>query len=323
MSASSDGIALTIGAFDGVHRGHQDLISRMAADAATKDLATVCMTFDPDPAVVVHPEREHRSLSTPEERIELIRALGVGQVDVEAFTLAVAALAPNDFVDRLLTRYSLRALWVGPDFALGRNRAGGEDLLRTLGARHGFEVTAVEPLRHDGRPISSTWIREVLAAGDVELAAVLLGRPYSIRGSVITGMKRGRTMGFPTANVAPPLGRALPADGVYLVRVAGRAVHGPSAGNTAPVEAAVEAQDSRLPSPHFGVVNLGSRPTFGEAERLLEAHLLDFSGDLYGAALDVAFLQRIRGIQRFSGIDELREQIARDIGRARELSRSF
>jgi riboflavin kinase/FMN adenylyltransferase len=247
----------------------------------------------------------------------------VAQVDVEAFSPSVAALGPTDFVDGLLTRYNLRALWVGPDFALGRDRAGGEDLLRTLGAQHGFDVTAVEPMRHDGRPISSTWIRDALAEGDVELAAALLGRPYSIRGNVITGMKRGRTMGFPTANVAPPAGRALPADGVYLVRVAGRVARSRSEGITAGAGRRNEIPDNPLPSARFGVVNLGSRPTFGEAERLLEAHLLEFTGDLYGAELDVAFLRRIRGIQRFSGIDELRDQIARDIERARELSLSF
>jgi len=323
MRASSAGVALTIGAFDGVHRGHQDLISRMVADAGAKGLSAVCMTFDPDPAVVVHPEREHRSLSTPEERLELIQALGVMQVDVEVFSPSVAALTPSEFVDRLRTRYDLRALWVGPDFALGRDRAGGEDQLRTLGAQHGFEVTTVEPLRYDGRPISSTWIRDALAAGDVELAAALLGRPYSIRGIVITGMKRGRTMGFPTANVAPPAGRALPSDGVYLVRVAGRVARSRSEGVAAGARGSIEMPDNPLPSPRFGVVNLGARPTFGEAERLLEAHVLEFSGDLYGAELDVAFLRRIRGIQRFTGIDELRDQIARDIERARELSLSF
>jgi riboflavin kinase/FMN adenylyltransferase len=302
---SDQPVALTIGVFDGVHRGHQYLIGQMVESARTDGVASVCITFDPDPEVIVHPERPHFALSTLPERTSHLLSLGVAHVEIVPFSREIAVQSPEEFVEALCARYPLRSLWVGVDFALGRDRAGSVERLGVIGAERGFSVHAVELLKHDDRPISATWIRTALASGDVGLSADLLGRPYCIEGRVAPGAQRGRTIGFPTANIVPPPGRALPADGVYLVRVSGPALE-PSTGGGGSSE-------------RFGVVNLGGRPTFGETERLLETHVLDFEGELYGSELEVCSLEQLRGIQKFANIDELRNQIARDVARAREL----
>lgn len=305
-SASGDRVELTIGVFDGVHRGHQDLIRRMVAAAKRNDVTSVAVTFDPDPEVVLRPEHRHLALSTMEERTDLLISLGVTHIEIVPFNQAVASQSPEEFIDGLCSSYRLQSLWVAADFALGRGRSGTVDRLREIASARGFEVTAVDLLTREGRPISATWIREALAAGDVRLAAELLGRPYCLAGRVAPGAQRGRTLSFPTANIVPPPGRALPADGVYFVRVAGPALEGAS-------------QYGDGGAPRYGVVNLGGRPTFDETERLLETHILDFSGELYGSHLEVCFLEQLRGIQRFGSADELREQIERDVAAAREL----
>ncbi len=303
--AEAHPVALAIGVFDGVHRGHEYLIRQMASQAAVDGLAPVCITFDPDPEVVLRPEHRQLALSTVEDRTRRLLDLGVTSVEVVAFTHAVAAQSPEEFISDLRGRYDLRALWVGSDFALGHERTGTIAMLRGIGAGSGFQVVVVEPLLHEGRRISATWIREALAEGDVGLCAELLGRPYCIGGGVVAGMSRGRQLGFPTANVLPPERRALPDDGVYLVRVL--AVPTPSA---TPEEARTANR--------YGVVNLGPRPTFDEHERLIETHILDYDGEIYGADLEVCFLERIRAIRRFAGVDELRAQIQRDVRTARE-----
>lgn len=295
-------VCLTIGVFDGVHRGHQHLIRTTIEYAAARGLVPACLTFHPDPEAVLAPDRPPPALSTVEERVKLIRALGMPYVQVLEFSEVLARKSPREFLDELRARFRVRVLCVGADFALGHERMGTVDVLRELGREMGFTVEAVDLVRHQGRPISSTWIRELLAAGDVELANELLGRPYCLDGVVESGARRGQQLGFPTANVRPPTGRALPADGVYFVR-ASRA-------------------DGAGQETWSGVVNLGARPTFEEAERLLEIHLLDFQGDLYGARLSICFLRQLRQIQKFAGVDELRAQIAQDIAVARELARS-
>jgi riboflavin kinase/FMN adenylyltransferase len=314
------GVALTIGVFDGVHRGHQDLVRRMVQHAEATTLGTACITFDPDPDRVLHPERRHQALSTLDDRVRRLRALGIDRVDVMPFSRDFSLQSPEEFVTSLQATYPLRSLWVGSDFALGRDRKGTVERLKEIGGSCGFAVVAVEPLPQDGRTISATWIREALDSGEVELAARLLGRPYCLDGVVGSGMRRGRQIGFPTANILPPHDRALPADGVYFVRASlggGRRVSAEqdSSGGR-PVDSDVSL------AALFGVVNLGSRPTFDEAERLVETHLLDYSGDLYGERIDVCFLRQIRGIRRFPGIDELRSQIARDVAVARSWAAS-
>lgn len=302
--------AVAIGVFDGVHRGHQDLIGRMRRGASRRGVRTACVTFDPDPELVVRPARAPLALSSVDERTHWLRELGVDHVEVIHFTQEVAHLSPEAFIGRLLERFQAESVWVGSEFAFGHQRAGDVETLCEIGRRYAFKVESVDPLTHDGHRISSSWIRTILAEGNVTLARELLGRPYSLTGTVGEGMQRGRQLGFPTANVVPPPGRVLPSDGVYVVDASVL----PS-GQVAAGQTSVQAWP--------GVVNLGPRPTFAEYERLLETHLLDFQGDLYGRQLEVRFLHQIRGVTKFESIEALRQQIGRDIASARELSENL
>jgi riboflavin kinase/FMN adenylyltransferase len=277
----------------------------MVEQATAERLTTTCITFDPDPEAVLRPERQQLALSTVEDRTRRLKSLGLSVIDVVRFNRAVAQQTPEEFISGLQARYDLRALWVGTDFALGRERTGTIPKLEAMGAISGFRVVVIEPLLHDGRRIAATWIRDTLAEGNVALAADLLGRPYCVSGPVVAGMSRGRQLGFPTANVVPPAGHALPGDGVYLARASATPPH--------------LISNNILPDDRYALINLGPRPTFDEHERLIETHLLDFDGDLYGAQLEVCFLERVRAIRRFAGIDELRDQIGRDVATAREL----
>jgi riboflavin kinase / FMN adenylyltransferase len=282
-----------IGAFDGVHRGHQVLLSDMAVRAADLGARTVCVTFDPDPAQVLRPDLPLRALCSTAERERLLRAAGMDEVFVWPFTPEVARMSPEAFIADLCGRYPLVEVWVGVDFGFGRDRAGNVQTLVELGEQFGYGVHARAPVLDGDRPISSTRIRDSLESGEVGEAARLLGRPYRIQGEVIAGAQRGRQLSFPTANLAPPVGQALPAPGVYagLTTVAGKV--------------------------HRSVANVGTRPTFGEEQPLIEVHLLDFAGDLYGEALAFDFVERVRSIRRFESLDALRAQIASDIASAR------
>ncbi|HZS02637.1 MAG TPA: bifunctional riboflavin kinase/FAD synthetase [Chloroflexota bacterium] len=291
--ARRPGVVAAIGAFDGLHRGHQVLLRDMVERAASLGARAVCVTFDPDPVQVLHPEVHPRALCSTAERERLIRALGVDEVYVWPFTPAVAQMSPEEFIADLCARYPLTEVWVGVDFGFGRDRAGNVQTLVELGQRYGFGVHARAPVYDGDRPISSTRIRDLLEAGEVAEAARLLGRPYRLAGEVLGGAQRGRQLGFPTANLVPPPEQVLPAHGVYagLATVAG-----------------VE---------HPSVANVGSRPTFGEEQPLIEVHLLDFSGDLYGQHLAFDFVERVRTIRRFESMDALRAQISADIAGAR------
>ncbi|HLH20984.1 MAG TPA: bifunctional riboflavin kinase/FAD synthetase [Chloroflexota bacterium] len=282
-----------IGAFDGVHRGHQVLLGDMVARAAELGARAVCVTFDPDPAQVLHPDVHPRALCSTAERERLIRAVGVDEVYVWPFTPAVAQMSPEAFMADLCARYPLIEVWVGVDFGFGRDRAGNVQTLVELGQRYGFGVHARAPVYDGDRPISSTRIRDLLEAGEVAEAARLLGRPYRLAGEVLGGAQRGRQLGFPTANLVPPAEQVLPAHGVY----AGRAT----------VEGTTYAS----------VANVGTRPTFGEDRPLIEVHLLDYAGDLYGRHLAFDFVERVRTIRRFESIEALRAQITADIASAR------
>src|SRR5581483_8052602 len=223
-----------------------------------------------------------------EEKERLIREIGVDDVLVLEFTRELSMLRADEFLKMLQPRFPPQELWIGPDFAMGRGRAGTLSALAEIGREEGFALHMVPPLRVDGEIVSSTYVRSLLADGEVGHANRLLGRPFAVCGVVVRGAQRGRGLGFPTANVQPPPMHALPADGVY----AGRATW----------------DDNDTPA----VINLGGRPTFGEEPRLLEAHLIGVEADLYGARLCVQFQRRLRGVLRFSSIDELRAQIARD-----------
>ncbi len=278
----------TIGAFDGVHLGHRWLLRQVVDRARHLGLPSVAVTFDPHPDLVLYPERHLSYLTDREEKEQLLREIGVDEVLVLEFTRELSMLRADEFVDMLQARYPLQELWVGPDFAMGRGRQGTHAALAEIGREQGFALHVVPPLRLDGEIVSSSYVRSLLASGDVEHVQRLLGRPFSVCGRVVEGARRGRSLGFPTANVVPPPQRALPADGVYA--------------------ASASWDDREAPA----VVNLGGRPTFEDQTRLLEAHLIDVEADLYGARLCVRFLRRIRGVQKFASLEALREQIAAD-----------
>jgi riboflavin kinase/FMN adenylyltransferase len=286
------------GNHDGVHLGHRALIRSARAYAHSHGLETCALTFDPHPAAVVDASRGKAMLTQVPRRQELLRSAGADRVRVQNFTPEFAALSPEAFVEALLAK-GARALVVGPDFRFGSGRAGDVDLLHRLARERGFDVLIEPPVVLDGQRVSSTAIRETLCAGDVLHASQLLGRLHELTGQVVRGDQRGRTIGFPTANLDPePV--LPPLDGVYAVR--------------AHVLGAVGAKARAL---YDGVANLGTRPTFA-AGRSLEVHLFDFDRDIYGAQLRVGFVARVRGEQRFSGLPELRAQIARDCDSARE-----
>lgn len=284
---------LTIGAFDGVHRGHAHLIGATVQRARATGCQAAVLTFDPHPDVVVRPGRERPALTTINERADLIAALGVDLMLVVPFTPEIMALTAHDFMSRVCGALALRELWIGWDFALGRGRDGDAARLAVIGHTLGYAVQTVHPLSFDGQAVSSTRIRAALAEGDVAAAAALLGHPYSLRGPVVEGDRRGRTIGFPTANIAIEPNRMLPANGVYVCRAtAGSATYG-------------------------AVTNVGVRPTFDGTRRTVEAYLLDFSGEIYGEELRLAFLHRLRGEQKFNGVSALVAQIGRDVAATR------
>jgi len=289
--------ALTIGAFDGVHRGHQALIGQMVQEAHHTGRAAVVLTFFPHPSVVLRGRRPSFYLSSPEEKADYLAALGVDAMVTHPFNLAVSEIRASEFVDRLVTLARLNELWCGADFALGHNREGTVEFLQVEGERRGFSVRLMPPVLIDGEVISSTRIRQTLRDGAVEQAARYLGRPFRLAGQVVEGAKRGRLLGIPTANLAVSEERATPAVGVYACRAQAPGWQGQA------------------------VVNIGFRPTFegGEARPTLEAHLWDFSGDLYGQTVSLDFIARLRPEIKFAGVDALLAQIQRDILSARSI----
>lgn len=288
---------LAPGNYDGVHRGHQVLIRRAKAHAQTLGVQTRVLTFDPHPAALLAPERAPAALTTPARRTELLRAHGVDAVEVVNFDQAYAAQSPEAFVDRLL-RGGMRGVVVGHDFRFGQRAAGDTALLRAMGQALGFDVFVEDPVVWEGERVSSSAVRAALRDGDVAKAGILQNRYHDVAGQVVRGHQRGRTLGFPTLNVdADPV--LQPRDGVYAVRVRLLAENGQP-------EAELLA----------GVANLGTRPTFA-AGRALEVHLLDFSGDLYGRRVRVAFVGRLRDERSFDGRAALEAQIAQDCVDAR------
>lgn len=291
---------VTIGNFDGVHRGHRVLLRRAVDAAAEAEVRSVAVTFEPHPAAVLRPGSEPPRLQSLEERIAALCAAEVDLVLVLPFTRDLAALTPEAFIERVLVdRLQAVRVIVGTNFRFGAKAAGDVVTLADAGERHGFVPEAVTLLELDGVALSSSAVREHVAQGEVAFAAAALGRPYAVAGEVVGGERRGRTIGFPTANVEVPAGRLLPARGVY----AGAAW--------------VTEADGSV-TRHDAVTNVGTRPTFDGDGVTVEVHLLDVDRDLYGRHLEVAFAHRLRGEHRFDGIDALREQIARDVEEARE-----
>lgn len=286
--------ALAIGNFDGVHRGHRHLIDRVNAAAASFGGESVALTFDPHPTRVLAPDRAAPLVVGLDRKLELLAGTGVHAAVVQRFDLSFASQSPEEFAERVVLGLRAREVFVGEDFHFGRNREGNGAVLTALGEALGFRAHVVKPLEEDGVPVSSSRVRKALAEGDLAAAKALLGRDYDLDGLVITGHKRGRTLGFPTANLATEC-EALPRDGVYAVRV------------TTLGGAVVD---------HPAVMNLGSRPTF-RAGRSLEAHLLGTDVDLYGRTLRVTFVARLRDELRFDGVESLKAQIAADVAAAR------
>lgn len=289
---------ITPGNHDGVHLGHRALLRTAKRYAAQHGLLTRALTFDPHPATLLHPSRGVDTLTLQPRRGELLCAAGADQVRIQAFTSEFAALSPEDFVASLITQ-GARALVVGPDFRFGHMRAGDVALLERLGRERGFDVLIEPPCLLEGERVSSSAVRDALRAGDVVHAARLLGRFHELSGRVQQGDQRGRSLGFPTANIAAQAVLP-PSDGVYAVLV--------------------RLLDDPATQPLLGVANLGTRPTFA-AGRSVEVHLLDFDRDLYGHELRVGFVARVRDEQRFANVNALRAQIEDDCRAARELLR--
>ena len=288
--------AVTVGTFDGVHLGHFDVLRRLVDLARSSDMASVVVTFAPHPNEVVRPSAVPMMLTPGMEKFEALATIGIDYCAIVPFTRELASFTAADFVRRILRpRYRMGALMIGHDHGFGRDRAGGREQLMAIGAVDGFRVEQVTPVnRQDGAVVSSSAIRKAVADGDLESARDGLGRRYSVAGVVQRGDQRGRTIGFPTINLGAPHERKLlPPSGVYAAIVQTRG------------------------GAYGAMMNLGSRPTVADARQTIEAHLLDFSGDLYDQSVRIDFVARLRAIRRFNGLDELKEQLASDRSAAR------
>lgn len=292
---------LAIGNFDGVHRGHQALLRAMIDDARRYGRQAGLLTFDPHPAALLRPDRVHSYLTTVPERLEVFGGLPLDFAVAYPFTLETARTPAAGFMALVQQAVQMAALWVGPDFALGRNREGDVPALRAIGRELGYTVHTIEPHLLDGEEVRSGRIRSYLLEGDVQAAAQQLGRLYQVTGRVVAGAQRGRTIGFPTANLAVPDERLLPANGVYAT--------------WARLDDDPLMRGQRLAS----VTNVGVRPSFDNGQRTVETHLLAFDGNLYGRPLTLQFAARLRPEQRFSSVEALTAQIGRDVAAARRL----
>ncbi|HVH24390.1 MAG TPA: bifunctional riboflavin kinase/FAD synthetase [Pseudonocardia sp.] len=300
---------VTVGVFDGVHRGHQQLISRAVTRGRERGLPAVLVTFDPHPAELVRPGSHPARLTSLRRRADLVAELGVEAFSVLPFTVELSRMPPAEFVHEVLVdRLHAADVVVGRNFRFGHRAAGDIDLLTQLGQRFGFGVEGFELIRDDGVTFSSTYVRACIDAGDVTAAAVALGRPHRIEGVVVHGDRRGRQLGFPTANVATPPHTALPADGVYAGRFV-IASTGIEDGQPAP------SPQRMLPT----AVSVGTNPTFSGRVRTVEAFVLDVEEDFYGHEVGVEFVQRVRGQERFDRVEDLISQMGRDIEQVRRL----
>ena len=280
---------VTLGNFDGVHLGHQAIFKQVVAWALDTGGTSATFTFEPHPLKVLAPHRSPKLLCTFREKMEQIEASGMDVVICANFTPEFASQQPEDFVKEVLVdTLGTKALFVGYDYAFGKNRAGNIDFLRESGARFGFDVHVIGPVKIEGITVSSTKIRQLIMDGEVCLASKLLGRPYSIEGTVIPGHSRGRKLGFPTANLTTP-NELPPREGVYAVTLL------------------VEGRELK------GIANIGKNPTFGDSEASYEVHIFEFDEDLYGKFLKMKFIKRVRDEVKFKSVDELVAQIKKDV----------
>jgi riboflavin kinase / FMN adenylyltransferase len=284
---------LAVGVFDGVHLGHQALIRGLVGGAQAAGATPVAATFDPLPAQVLAQDPPQSTLADAPERAALLGHAGARAVIVFTFDKAFSQQSAEAFMKRVTSAGDVQRIVVGPDFQFGHGREGAVPALRTLGERYGFAVTVVEPIALGGAVVSSTRIRQALREGDLDTAQALLGRPYSVTGTIVRGEQRGRALGFPTINVAPPPDKLLPHDGIYATWVV--------------------LGDTR----YRAASSLGVRPTFGGGPRKLESYILDFSDEVYGQQATVAFVERLRDEIRFDSADDLAKQIATDVHQTR------
>jgi riboflavin kinase/FMN adenylyltransferase len=292
------GGAVALGNFDGVHKGHQELVRRARAHAQRLGGPSLVLTFEPHPTRVLAPQHAPPLILPLEHRLELLAGLGLDATILEPFTLDYSKTPAESFVrDVLAGALRVHAVVVGFNFTFGHRRGGNPELLATLGTQLGFGLDVVPEVLVDGQPCNSTRIRALLAQGDAAGVTTLLGRPFGVRGEVVHGHHRGRTLGFPTANVEAAV-ELLPALGVYAARVT-----------------SLDGRDDLRGHP--AVVNVGVSPTFDGTRVTVESHLLDFREDLYGRRVEVAFVARLRAEQRFSGVDALKAQITQDAAAAR------
>ncbi len=280
---------LTIGVFDGVHAGHRYLLKKLQQRAAEKNLLSGVVTFNPHPQSVLHPHNQLPWLSNLEDRVRAFQELGVNIVAVLTFTPKVAQLSARDFMSLLKKHLKMQGIMVGPDFALGRGQEGNINLLRALGHEMKFSVEVIPSFTIDGAVVSSTLIRQALIQGDMRRIEKLMGHYFYLRGKVITSDRRGQVLGFPTANLDIKPQQALPGNGIYAT--------------------ITQIDGKRFPS----ATNIGIRPTFGEGKKMVETHLLNYKGDLYGKEIRVEFVQKLRDEQRFPSPEELKIQIEKDV----------
>jgi riboflavin kinase/FMN adenylyltransferase len=284
-----------IGNFDGVHLGHRAILKAAIDHARAAGGTAFALTFDPLPAKLLAPARAPRLILTPDDKLETLRLSGIDGVIVLDFTLELSLLSPRDFVrDCLRGKIGVREVVVGHSVNFGHNRAGNAAMMVELGREFGFDTEVVGPFKIGGIEVSSTKVREAIAAGDLRGAARLLGRYHFLRGPVVRGRERGRTIGFPTANLASET-ECIPPDGVYATRVI--------------------LDDGAYPA----IANIGMRPTFSESERSIEAHIFDFTRDIYGMRIKLELVERIRAERKFDNADALKAQIALDLSKVREI----
>ncbi len=284
-----------IGNFDGVHLGHRAILKAAIDRARAAGGTAFALTFDPLPAKLLAPDRAPQLILAPDDKLELLRLSGIDGVIVLNFTLELSLLAPRDFVrDYLRGKIGVREVVVGHSVSFGHNRAGNAAMMVELGREFGFDTDIVGPVKIGGIEVSSTKVRELIGTGDLRAAARLLGRYHFLSGQVVRGRERGRTIGYPTANLASET-ECIPPDGVYAARVI--------------------LGDGAYPS----IANIGMRPTFSESARSIEAHIFDFTRDIYGTRIKLEPIERIRPERKFDNADALKAQIALDLSKAREI----
>ncbi|MCD6487550.1 MAG: bifunctional riboflavin kinase/FAD synthetase [Syntrophobacterales bacterium] len=289
------GAVITIGNFDGVHLGHREIFRKIVKEAGERNTKSVVITFDPHPQKIMHPEKRPFFLLTPlNQKLDLIRSCGVDAVILIKFSTEFAEITAGEFVENILWgKLRLSKLFVGYDYVFGKDKGGNAEFLKAYGKKLGFQVEEISAVKTDGMISSSTNIRLSILEGNVKLASEMLGRPYGVSGTVVKGYRRGTDIGYPTANIKSE--KVIPATGVYVI--------------------IAELEGIR----HRGVINIGCNPTFGNEEISAEVHLLDFEGDIYGEAITILFIDRLRDEIKFKGPEELARQIKKDIERAREI----